>query len=162
MRISALIGASAALLLAVSPAHALVETEINDSIAMANIVVSPDFASGLRAGSIDADTFRFTGLIPGETYSAEITVTVLGLAWLEENGTILDSDAFNGEGLEVLVVADGNGEALLRVCGHVAGVFDCTGASTGGGPYVLTLPEPRAALLAGVALALLGVLRRPR
>jgi hypothetical protein len=141
-------------------ARALDEVEPNETIQTANAVAWPDVANGERSSTADVDSFRFTGLEPGAPYVASLDAPFLGLGWFANDGSLLDSVAFEGV-LELDVEADGMGQAVLRVCGHSSvGAFDCTPSSLGAGGYTLALPEPGAGVLAAAAVLALARLAR--
>ncbi len=150
--------AAATALLVSRSAPAFEEVEPNDSIAQANDVVGLDDVAGTRSAQ-DVDFFRFTGLIPDEFYFASLDNVFLGIGWFADDGTLLDSVAFEGV-LELEdLVPDEFGELIIGVCGHVPpdqSVLDCTSGAAGTGLYVLTLPEPATRTLSLVALAVLA------
>jgi hypothetical protein len=156
-----------------TPATAqIAEMEPNDTIETADpISGEADISGSIRVTSeLDAaDFFLVSDLLPGEDYEVAMGNTFLGIGHWAANGTLLDFDAFNGAGAQLTVTADGNGEMILSVCGHVAPAstdLDCTGDAAGGGQYLLTveLPEPGAGLLGATALVAIagGAARRRR
>ena len=156
--------ASASLMLSAPAAAQIDEMEPNDSIGQADeIAGAADVLGRINSPPPDpADFFLFSGLAPGEDYEVEMGNTSLGIGHWAPNGTLLDSDAFQGDGAELTVAADGNGEMIISVCGHIAGVLDCGVEADGFGEYLLTveLPEPGASLLAVSALAGVAATRR--
>jgi hypothetical protein len=156
--------AVAASLMAAPFALAFDEQEPNDEIALANpvpVAASGANVDGVRSSTSDVDFYRFTGLAPGRAYDLTLDNTLLGIGWFDTEGTLLESVAFEGFPQLLDLVPDENGELLVGVCGHAAGesIFDCSEASEGQGPYLLTLPEPDPALLAVVSLVLVCALR---
>jgi hypothetical protein len=143
-----------------APAFAVFESEPNDTVEDADVVLFPDVAEGIRADNSDVDIFRFTGLVPDETYQAFTGAILLGLGWVDNDGFLIDSVAFQGLGLELSVVADESGEVVLKICGHVGEAFDCTAESMGAGPYTLSVPEPTAGQLALTSLSILALLHQ--
>jgi hypothetical protein len=165
MRIHAVL-ATAILLLLSGPSRAAVdEVEPNDTIGTANDIAGPEEVNGLRTvDPQDFDYFRFTGLTPGEAYLVSLDNIFLGFGLFEEDGTLLDSIAFESP-LELDATADESGEVIVGVCGHAPppgnqSVLDCTATATGAGEYVLTLPEPGVVPGSIAALGLLAAIRR--
>lgn len=156
--------ATAILLLLSGPSRAAVdEVEPNDTIGTANDIAGPEEVNGLRTvDPQDFDYFRFTGLTPGEAYLVSLDNIFLGFGLFEEDGTLLDSIAFESP-LELEATADESGEVIVGVCGHKPegeSVLDCAATAEGAGEYVLTLPEPGVVPGSIAALGLLAAIRR--
>jgi len=138
-----------------------------------NTVSDPDFEANLDL----VDVWGFTGLIPGEEFSAEVSSslgsnldTILGQ--FNESGDVLQFDDDGGDGLFSLLTGTvpANGEIILAVAGFpTGGLQNAFGGNLHreAGPYTLTVttatvvPEPSSAMLLFLGLAArLGRLRK--